>query len=413
MYDNPTTPANLLQTTIVPSAESAAFDAFQRLRVSEPESILSSRQVYDNLPLMWDDQETSGSGTSSTHSTALAASTMSVSATTAGKRTRQTFESVPYSPGKSQLAMFTAVLGTGASGIDRRVGLFDDNNGVFFELAGTTLRVVRRTNVTGSPVDNVVASDSWNVDPLDGTGASNVNLDTSKANIYFVDFEWLGVGSVRFGVVVDGQLVVCHQMRNANDLTTVFMSTADLPARYEIENDGAGAAASLVAICTSVVSEGGQRPPGMIGAVSTGATHVDASTTDLIYAIIGIRLKAAQLRAPVEIVSISMLNETAVPFGWKLLLNPTVAGTFAYSDETNRAIQSATGATANTVTGGTLLAAGFVAAGGAIGGSAALQIVKTRRLGAAIDGTPDEFVLCGQPLGSNSDIQGAIMYREI
>ena len=80
-----------------------ASDAFGRLRTSEPYTIFDSKQIFDNQPLFWDDQEESGSGTTSVHDADAARTRIGVANTTAGKRTRQTFMRFNYQPGKSQL----------------------------------------------------------------------------------------------------------------------------------------------------------------------------------------------------------------------------------------------------------------------------------------------------------------------
>jgi len=390
----------------------AATDAFGRHRISAPETLFDSKQIFDNQPLFWNDAETSGSGTGSSHSTALAASTMTVSATTAGTRVRQTYQRFNYQPGKSQLAFLTGVLGAGASGITRRVGYFDDNNGLYFQLSGTTLSVVRRTKTSGSVVNNPTAQADWNVDPLDGTGASGITLDTSKAQIMVIDFEWLGVGTVRMGFVIDGTIYYCHQMNHANSLSTVYMSTPNLPVRFEIANDGTGAAASLIHICTTVISEGGAQENGVLGSISTSGTHLDADAADTLYALLGMRLKSTNLAAHIDWLDINVLTETATPFEWSVWLNPTVAGTFTYNDLTNYSVQFAAGATANTVSGGTRLAAGYVTASAQARGSAAVSLANARRLGSSISGTPDTLVLCVRPLAANADIQGSVNFRE-
>lgn len=390
----------------------ASVDAFGIKRVSQPETIFDSKQLFDAQPLFWDDQETSGGGTGSAHSTALAASTMTVGATTAGTRVRQTYMRFNYQPGKGQRIEMTGVLGAGAAGITRRIGYFDANNGLYFQLSGSTLSVVRRSSATGSPVNEVVNQSDWNVDKLDGTGLSNITIDTSKAQIFFFEFEWLGVGSVWFGIIVNGERIYCHKMNHSNVIATVYMSTPNLPLRYEISNDGTGAAASLVHICTTVISEGGSQARGILGSVSTAGTHLDANADGTLYALIGIRLKAANLSASIDLLDVNMLAETATSFEWNILLNPTVAGTFTYADVTNYSIQRALGATANTVSGGTLLESGWVASSAAARGGTTVGLKNDRRLGAAIDGTRDEIVLCVRPLATNADIQGSINFRE-
>ena len=95
------------------------IDAFGRQRVSNPEMIFNSKQLFDNQPLYWNDIEESGSGTSSTYSALTASSVLAVTANTAGKRTRQTYMRFNYQPSKSQLVYITGVLkkSGGGSGI--------------------------------------------------------------------------------------------------------------------------------------------------------------------------------------------------------------------------------------------------------------------------------------------------------
>jgi hypothetical protein len=387
------------------------FDAFGRLRTAQPHTLFESKQLFDNQPLIWDDAETSGAGTTSTFDSDRASTTIAVGNTTAGTRVRQTFQRVDYQPGKSQLIYLTGVLGTGASGITRRLGQFDTNNGLFFELSGTTLRVVRRTFSSGAPVDNQVDQADWNIDPLDGSGRSGLTIDPSKTQIFCIDYEWLGVGRVRLGFVIDGIVVYCHEFLNANNLDVVYISTPDGPLRYEISNDGTGAAASLEHICSTVISEGGRNPIGVLRYGSTGGTHVDADVVNSVYAIIGIRLKTTHIGARIDFVSASLMAETNADFEWKLILNPTVAGAFAYADlDANSAIQIARGVTANTITGGTDITGGYAARSTERSVTSSLE--NAIILGAAIDGTRDTIVLAARPLSANLDIQGALSWRE-
>ena len=406
----------MLRKQLVRADDSPSIDAFGRWRVSNPETLFDSKQLHDNLPLLWDDAETSGSGTSSIHNSDEAATLIRVGATTAGTRVRQTFQRFNYQPGKSQLILMTFVEFDTATGITKRVGYFDDNDGLFFESDEGTLRAVRRTNVTGSPVDNSVDQSSWNIDPMDGTGPSGKTLDASKTQIAAIDFEWLGVGRVRMGWVMDGNIYYCHQFLNANVLGTTYMSTPNLPLRYEISNDGNGAQDDFYTICSSVMSEGGLQDIGILRYASTEGTHINANTTNTAYVICGIRLKTTHLDATIKIESASMVNSTTDDFEWFLVLNPTVANAITFSDQTNSAIQFGVGNSGNpsnsTVTGGTQITGGFVKAAGSTGDFRA-SIDNAIKLGAAIDGTRDEIYLCCRPLAANADIDGGITWREL
>lgn len=391
-------------------------DAFGRDRVAEPHTIFDSKQLFDNQPLLWDDSEVSGGSTTSTHSTALAASTMGVGATTAGNRVRQTFMRFNYQPGKSQLVMMTSVLDKsgGGTGITRRVGLFDDNNGLFLEDAEGTYQFVRRTKTSGSVVNNAAAQSAWNIDRMDGTGVSHKTIDFSKTQILFIDFEWLGVGSVRMGFVIDGHVFYCHEFLNANVLDVVYMSTPNLPLRYEIDNGGTGAASTMDHICATVISEGGSEKNGVLRYVSTGGTAVAAVVANTVYAVCGVRLKSAYIGATIDLESITLINENSQDFECLVYLNPTVADVFTYGDETNSAVQTATGAAANTITGGTVMSGGMVKASNQGAGSTARDLDNALRLGSSIAGTVDEIVLAARPLAaSTASFEGSIAWREI
>ena len=387
-----------------------SLDAFARSRMTTPETIFDSKQIFNSVPLLWDDQEVSGSGTSSTHDPNRAETAMAVSASTAGVRTRQTFMRFNYQPGKSQLIILTGLFDQGGVGLNQYMGYMDDSNGVYFTDQDGVMNIGLRSNVTGTPIDTIVPQADWNLDPVDGTGPSGLTLDKTKANIYFFDFEWLGVGTVRYGVFSDGKPVYVHATHNANANTAVYMSTPNLPVRYSVENDGTYASvATLRHLCSTVISEGGQNPSGIIHYESTGGNHVDANAVDTLYAVIGVKLRDGYEGLTVDFLSYSILCETNDNFEWVVLFNPTVAGTFTYSDHADGGVQTALGATANTVTGGQALSGGWGVGNGSLDGT----VENARRLGTAIDGTKDTAVLCVRPLSVNADVQASITWREL
>ena len=281
-----------------------SLDAFGRLRTSQPYTIFDSQSRYQP-----DSQyDTSLSGSAST-SYFLDQSTLDLKVTTASgdKAIRQTFRNFPYQPGKSLLVLATFVMNVGKSNLRQRVGYFNEGNGVFFQQSGTALAFVLRSSTSGIPNDvRTVAQGSWNGDKLDGTGPSGLTLDVTKSQILFLDFEWLGVGSVRAGFVINGTFIVCHTFNNANDIDKVYMTTAILPLRYEIENTGTAASASaLKQICSSVVSEGGydQKSSQIWAKRASALTGVGTSFVPVVSA----RLKATRTGAIVLPASYSFL----------------------------------------------------------------------------------------------------------
>ena len=409
------------QRDLVEIADSPSLDAFGRLRVSNPATQFDSKLIAgDDQPLFWDEQIESGGGiTASTPTAAAPFIDLTSTLDTAGVFTRQTFRRFNYQPGKSTLVLMTGVLDLsgGGAGVERRIGYFDDDNGCFFEDDAGVIGVTVRSNVTASPVDATVAQADWNLDTVDGAaGAKNpsgVTVDWSKAQIFVIDFQWLSVGRVRFGVEIDGVPIYVHQTLSANILAVPYMSTPNLPLRYQMITTAASPASTMRCICSAVISEGGQDPTGVPHSHATVA-HVNANVADTVYALVGIRLKASTLGCDVEPLEVSVLSETNDDFEWQLIHKPTVADTFTYDDKTNSCVQTATGSEANPspneVTGGTIIARGFVEVRGSEQVSGRRNALK---IGAAINGMPDELVLCVRPLSANADIQGALTWREI
>jgi len=389
----------------IKAQDSPSVDAFGRWRVSMPHVLFDTKLTHSAEPEFWDDSEVSGTGTSSTHDSDRASVVMAVTASTAGKRVRQTFSRPNYQPGKSQLVVMTGILGTGESGLTTEIGQHDDKNGAFFRNEDGVVYVVKKSYATGTAVDTTVAQSSWNLDKMDGTGSSGITVDWSKTQIFLMDYQWLGVGRVRFGLDINGIIYYVHEMLHANALDVVFMSTPNNPLRYSIENDGTAGAASMEHLCSSVASECGRDETGVDYWYSTEGTHVDANAANAIYALVGVRLQTGHTGEPVQFRSASVLTQTNDDFEWLLFRNPTVAGTFTYNDATSGPFQYAKGATVNTVTPtGDAIAGGF----GHSGESKSSSIFYEGGFGEAIDGTRDEFVLCVRPLSANADIEGGL-----
>lgn len=396
---------------ILLDTSNAAGDAFGRLRVSEPETLFDSKQINDNQPLLWDEELESGAGITSSWSQDEAATKITSTATTAGVFTRQTFMRFNYQPGKSQLIFITGNMRIAASGtgVEKTMGIIDDENGIAFVDKAGTMNVRLRSNYTGSPVDTDVAQSSWNYDVMDGTGPSKKTPDWTKSQIFVIDFEWLSVGQVRLGIVLSGKIFFVHKFDNAGTLEGAYMSTPNLPLRYQLVTTASSPATTMSAICASVISEGGSEDLGVLRYRSNEGTHVDCNTANSIYALVGIRLKSAALGTTIKLISASLLAETNDNFEWLLILNGTVAGTFTFADLTNSAVQTAVGSSTNTVTGGTIITGGY----GTQNASLTTQLNNAIRLGADISGTVDEIVLCARPLAANADISGALTWREI
>lgn len=370
-------------------------DAFGRVRVSQPYTLFDSQNRYaaDNQF----EVSTTGTGTSSFLSNEATVQ-LEVTGAGVGSVIRQTYRSFPYQPGKGLLILTTFVMDSSTSAnLTQQVGYYNTQNGVFFKRTGSTNSFVLRSNSTptpGTPSDTrIVNQSSWNGDKLDGTGDSGFTLDTTKAQILWMDFEWLGVGSIRCGFIIDGQYIVCHTFTNANEISSVYMTTAILPLRYEIVTTTAAVAASMKTICCSVVSEGGFE--------QTSIDHVARRTTVLgtigttFLPVVSIRLASGRTGAVVIPNRVQILPTTSQNYEIALVKNPTLTGaTWASTVPSNSNVEFDVAATA--MTGGTIAQTDFLAsntAGGTGGTSFANAYNFDLQLGATIAGVSDIYTV--------------------
>jgi hypothetical protein len=387
-------------------------DAFGRLRVSNPLTIFDSKSIMSKNTLF---NETTANGGSVTYTANKSTVNLNVTEAASSKTVRQSNRVMSYQPGKSLLIFNTFVMNEPTTNLKQKVGLFDANNGIFFYADGTTLKIVRRTYTSGAAVDTEISQSSWNGDKLDGTGASGFDLDPATSNILFIDIEWLGVGSVRVGFVINGQLITAHTFNNANSLTTVYMQTANLPIRYEIERAGTLTAGTytLQQICSSCISEGGYSPQGLEQMIGTGTVSagVNLSTANTYYNIATIRIKSGRPYAVIVPAGVDILNVSNGDFEWGLFVNATLTSSFSYSsfsDNVEYDLQ-----TTEFATTGTRIAGGYLGGKTApftLGGS---FIAFANQLGQTIGGTSDTLTLGVRPGTANGDVAGLLKWYDL
>ena len=323
-------------------------DAFGRLRTSSPVTMFDSQNRYAKDAAYDTQTATGGTVTYVNNQSALALAVTTSSGSTA--RT-QTFRVFPYQPGKSFLTMQTFSMAAAQTNLTQRVGLFDTNNGVYLERAGSTISFVIRTYTSGAVSNaNSVAQSAWNVDKFDGTGPSGVTLDLTKTQILFINIEWLGVGSVRCGFVIDNEFYTAHQFDNANIQTVVYMQTAILPLRHEIFTTGTtSSAATLQQICSTVQSEGGyEQTSQQYIARNTSTVTLTAAAT--FYPLISIRLNSSYLGAVVIPAGFNFLPIGTANYEVVLVKNATLTGATWGSTLAGGQVDVDTGASGTAIT---------------------------------------------------------------
>lgn len=379
--------------------------AFGRLRVAEAFTIFDANVSQTDQSLAFDTSLTGGA--TSTHLPNQAAIRLRCGTASGDIAIRQSKEYFHYQPGHSFLFYITGLLGAIKTNVTQRIGCFDANNGIFFEQDGTNLKVALRSFVTGSPVTTYVNQSSWNLDKLDGTGTSGVTLDTSKVQIFVVDYQWLGVGRVRVGLDINGQTIYCHQFLTSNVGTDVWASTGSLPVRWSIQNTGTTASnTDLYACCCSIQSEGGYNPLGIVRSIDTNVTAITVSTT--LVPILSLSLKSANTRATLIPLSISLHITNNTDVHWKLLLNPTLTGA-SFTSVSNTAV-SQYDVTATALTGGEVIASGYTMQGSPY----SLPLDSLLRINSNIAGASDILTLAAVRVETtNATIYASMSYKEL
>lgn len=413
-YNTAGQPVVRVVNTSISSTSDGRVDAFGRQRTATPYTLFDSSQRYSNRSDQWA-TELVGSGSTS-YNVNQSTSLLTVTNASGDRVSRETKRVFAYQPGKSLQVMTTFTFDEGQTGLTQRVGYFNDQNGIFFSNKNGTNYIVKRSYIDGSVQDTEIAQADWNIDKLDGTTTSGVNIDVTKAQILFMDLEWLGVGQVRIGFVVGGNFYLAHAFQHANQIDTVYMTTASLPIRYEIENiAGTVAGSSMKQICSTVISEGGYEIRGRPHSAGRPVTaQMNLPTAGTFYPLVSVRLNSSNLDAVAVIKNISMLGiATGALIQYKLIANATITGGTWTSDSGSLVEYNISAAT---MSGGETLTSGYVGAGNRNSQTITLDsksefAFQLERDGLA--GTAITITLAVAAADNNDDALGSIDWEEL
>jgi hypothetical protein len=425
--ENPINVSAAITGTVTSTVVDGAADAFGRLRVSEAFTLGDYKHTYGIDPNF---RDTLSNGGTVTHITNQAAARLATSNNANSRAIHQTKMYHNYMPGKSQLIKTTINFYGATTNVTKRTGYYDDLNGIYFEQNGAgVLSFVIRTDTSGTASDaRRVIQSAWNKDKCDGTGPSGFNLDITKTQIFFTDFQWLGVGRVRCGFVHDGQVIVAHEFYNSNNLPVVYMSNPNLPIRCEILNTGTTTGGYFDQICSTVVSEGGYMESGIDFSVDSGQTSQSVTVANGMYPIAAIRLKNNFRGYPNRVVvrsgNINVYAEE-YPAYWALfklsgLSAITLSNATWTSANADSAVEYSLNATA--FTGGDRLDGGIVGTtspGGSAKGTGTAPVnqpsnAKKNFITQNYDSTDSEiYVVCAKAIGGTTKIWVDFQWREI
>jgi hypothetical protein len=391
-------------------------DAFGRLRVSTPFTLFdSSHRFADNG--LW--TSSTAGGAISVFNTNEGLVDLIVQTTSGSEIIRETTKVFAYQPGKSLLVLNTFTMTFGPANLRQRVGYFGAANGYYLEQNDNILYFVERTSVSGGLVNTPITQSSWNVDPMDGTGPSGITLDISKSQILFIDLEWLGVGTVRMGFIIDGNFYVCHKFHHANLNIGTYITTASLPIRYEIKATGTiPAASSLKQICSTVISEGGYQLNGLQQAIGIPIQSPKTlGTAGTFYPVISLRLKTSpnRLDAIVILTALSILPITSGNYNWQMIASGTTTGggTWTSAGASSSVEYKIDG---TSISGGRILASGFFTSSNQ--GSTQVDILKEALFKFQLErnsltSTPYELSLVIASDGASDQVVASLDWEEI
>lgn len=397
-----------------------SYDAFARLRVSNPLTLFDSSHRYRDNNLWSTTIAGAGSTYTFNQNQGLVELTVGVGSTC--QIIRETTKVFAYQPGKSLLIKNTGIMNAPKPNLRQRIGYFGQDNGIYFELNGSNVNIVERSIVTGIVSETRVPQSSWNVDNLTGVGVSNpsgITLDITKAEIFWTDIEWLGEGTVRAGFMIDGKYIHAHSFHHANKIESTYITTGSLPLRYEITNTGITTSSStLKQVCSTVISEGGYELRGLQQSVGTAITSpVNLATLGVLYPIVTIRLKTNpnRLDAIVILTALSIMGITNNSnYNWKVIASGITTGGVWVDAGLDSAVEYKIDG--GSITGGRVLASGYFSASNQA--SSNIDILKEALFKFQLErngltGTPYELSIAVEASVNDSKVHVSMDWEEI
>lgn len=318
-----------LERPIALDPNTAPFDAFSRLRVSSPNFLFDSQFTYDIQPLLFE-PVTAEAGASIAHDATNRCATLTFSSTpTGGKAYMQSYEWIPYQPGRSQLYLISFNFNQAAANCLKFAGVGDGVNGIQLELNGSALRISRYSSTAAG--NTTVAQANWNIDKFDGTGPSGVTLDVTKAQILVIDYQALYVGRIRFGFDVNGVVRYAHDSSHSNILTVPYIAIASLPIRVGMTCSGT-VSTTMRFICSSAISEGGAFDyNGYLFSQEGAGTAASGAQAHILSIQPALTFNSITTRVRFALQAIDVVVTGANPIRWDLVIGQEISGTTTFN----------------------------------------------------------------------------------
>lgn len=395
--------------------DSANLDAFSRLRVSNPLILHNSQFTYDLAPLIME-QITLGAGATVTYDTTNRCALMTFSSTPSGGQAfMQSYEYLPYQPGRSQLAFVTFNMIAAVANTLKFAGYSDGVNGIEFQNNGTDNQFVVYS-ATGLGNETVTQT-NWNLDRFDGTGPSGITLDITKTQILIIDIQALYVGRVRVGFDIGGEIVYAHEFLHSNLVIYPYIQTANLPIRCGMTCTGT-VSTTMNFICSAVISEGGSEDINVFGYSFETNASVSAGTggTQLLSLRPRTLFNGIANRMRVAYVDVEIFNAGVQAVRWDLCVGQTITGgTWANVNTSYSGVEVNTGATLSG-SPAIVIDAGWVDGSGIVNGFSNTSISSRYPItldAAGLNRTLGTLTLKITSLSGTQTVYGGVKFREI
>jgi hypothetical protein len=398
-------------------SDSPNFDAFSRLRISNPLTLFNSQLTYDLNPLLLE-QITNGSGATITHNATNRYADMAFSSTpSGGKAYMQSFEYLPYQPSKSQLIFLTFNFVEGVPNVLKFAGYSDGVNGIEYQLNGKQKQFTLYSSTTQGNI--TITQNNWNLDKLDGTGYSGITLETDKVQILVMDLQALYAGRVRIGFDIEGVIIYAHEFLHSNVISPPYLAYASLPVRCGMTST-ATATTSMYFLCSAVISEGGGEDITQFGYTfqqMTNSINIATSPTHVLTLRPKLTFNGITNRTRVSFIDVEVYNGGNQPVRWDLVIGQALTGTNTFTD-VNTNYSSTEYNTAGTLSGAyaVKIDGGWIPASGSV--KSVTNTVINSRYPITLDAAGNHRLLgtislLMTSLSGTQACRGAVKFREI
>lgn len=353
-------------------------------------------------------------------------SSYSLSVISGQRKVKQTKIYVPFRPGNSCVITMCGILvDVIVDNLISRIGLFDDHSdklspsgndiggdGHFFQLIGSQLSVVQRNSIIDSPyqTDVVINQTNWNLDKLDGTGASGFILDPTKTNIYAIKKNYQGVGNVLFGIKYKDNFIWAHEITNENILTTTYMKRDVLPVRFEIDASNATSSGSILTQINAAIFY--NNPYSLMGRKFSISNCFNRKLVDTyLTPILSIRLNNRNIRGIIDILDINCICESSNNSLISIVSNGSLTDASWSNVNSSSYVDYDTSST--NISNGTILYSFYLSGSNSSKLSMTSDTTNIAYLTSFINGTSDVLSICAQLSADSANVCATINYQEL